>query len=122
MSMPGFARGLFVLLCCASAAGAAPERWQLRSAAPVVAGNHARSVSVALESGSLRANIERIAAQNGWEHVVWDLKNDYHWVGAVRITAGSLQGIMAQALANYPVQAVFYQGNHVLLIQPRTLR
>lgn len=73
-------------------------------------------------TGSLRANIDRIARQYGWNEVVWDVANDYEWVGTTHINGGSVMEIMQKVLKDYPLQAVFYQGNRVLLIQPRTLR
>jgi hypothetical protein len=75
-----------------------------------------------LSTGSLKANILRIAAQYGWNQVVWDVDYDYQWLGNTRVAAASLPNLFAKFLEGYPLQAVFYQGNHVLVIQPRTLR
>lgn len=72
--------------------------------------------------GSLRANIERIAGQYGWHRVVWTLPQDYRWVGETRITAQGMSGLFTKLLGKYPLQAEFYQGNHVLVIIPRTIR
>lgn len=72
--------------------------------------------------GSLKKNIERIAAQFGWTQVVWNVPNDYQWVGQTNIRADKLPGLFTKLLKNYPVQAVFYKGNHILAISPRTLR
>ncbi len=72
--------------------------------------------------GSLKANIKRIARHFGWQRVVWNVPNDYRWVGVTRIRGKGLAGILRKLLNNYPVQAVFYRGNHVLLIRPRTLQ
>ncbi len=78
--------------------------------------------SAHLYSGSLKENVTRIANQYGWTKVVWSLPHDYQWVGDTHVTADSMSGLFGKFLANYPLQAVFYKGNHVLLIQPRTLR
>ena len=72
--------------------------------------------------GSLRDNVERIAAGYGWSEVVWSAPYDFNWVGQTNIHANSLSGMLAQLLKDYPLQAVFYRGNHVLLITPRTLK
>ncbi|MCH9743799.1 MAG: toxin co-regulated pilus biosynthesis Q family protein [Gammaproteobacteria bacterium] len=71
--------------------------------------------------GSLKNNITRIASGFGWDQVVWKLPSDYQWVGKTRIVAHNMQGIFQKLLSDYPVQAVFYRGNHILLIRPRTL-
>ncbi len=72
--------------------------------------------------GSLKENIERIASHYGWHHVVWDAPEDYRWVGYAQIHGENLSIILRQLLNDYPLQAVFYQGNHVLYIHPRTLK
>lgn len=72
--------------------------------------------------GSLKENIERISAHYGWHHVVWDAPEDYHWVGYAQIQGENLSTILRQLLNDYPLQAVFFQGNHVLYIHPRTLK
>ena len=79
-------------------------------------------VSVTLNSGSLRGNIEKIAHTNGWQRVVWNNKNDYTWIGQTKITGTSFIEIMGKIIKDYPLQAVFYNGNHVLVIQPRTIQ
>lgn len=73
-------------------------------------------------SGSLKNNIERLAKQYGWDQVVWNAPSDYTWVGNTRINATTLPGVLNQLLADFPLQAVFYQGNHVLEIIPRTIQ
>lgn len=72
--------------------------------------------------GSLKENIERISAHYGWHHVVWDAPEDYHWEGYAQIQGENLSIILRQLLNDYPLQAVFFQGNHVLYIHPRTLK
>ena len=72
--------------------------------------------------GSLKSNISRIAHDNGWDQVVWDIPSDYQWVGKTKIRAANLQGIFQKLLNDYPVQAIFYKGNHILLMRPRTLQ
>lgn len=78
-------------------------------------------VTVTLTPGSLLENIEQIARENGWTRVVWKNKKDYSWTSQTQITGESFADIMGKIMKNYPLQAVFYQGNHVLVIQPRTI-
>lgn len=75
-----------------------------------------------VHAGSLKTNIQRLAKQMGWPQVVWNVPNDYVWVGTTRIKAHSISGVLYRLLANYPLQAVFYAGNHILVIRPRTLQ
>lgn len=84
-------------------------------------GSH-RPTVIELNNGSLQQNIQRIGRENGWRNVVWDIPNDYQWVGNTRVVADNLEDALTKVLQNYPVQAIFYQGNHVLLIRPRTLQ
>jgi hypothetical protein len=77
---------------------------------------------VQIYPGSLKENVERIAAHYGWHHVVWDAPQDYRWVGFAQIQGENLSSVLNQLLADYPLQAIFYQGNHVLYIHPRTLK
>lgn len=72
--------------------------------------------------GSLQSNIRRIAGKYGWHRVVWALPEDYRWVGKTRISAQGLFGILEKLLKDYPLQAKFYEGNHVLVIIPRTIQ
>lgn len=72
--------------------------------------------------GSLKANVERVARQYGWKQVIWDSPDDYRWVAYTKIRKNKLQDILRVALVNYPLKAVFYKGNHVLVIKPRTMR
>lgn len=72
--------------------------------------------------GSLRENVERIAAHYGWHQVVWDAPQDFRWVGHAQIQGNNLAAVLNQLLSDFPLQAVFYQGNHVLYIHSRTLK
>lgn len=78
--------------------------------------------SIAVYPGSLRENIERIAAHYGWHNVIWDAPQDFTWVGYAQIQGDTLAAVLRQLLDDYPLQAIFYQGNHVLYIHPRTLK
>ena len=78
--------------------------------------------AIEIYPGSLKENVERIAAHYGWHQVVWDAPQDYRWVGYAQIQGENLSSVLRQLLADYPLQAVFYQGNHVLYIHPRTLK
>lgn len=72
-----------------------------------------------VRTGSLKANVEHLVAQSGWGRVVWNVPNDYHWIGDITITAPSIQDALNQYLDPYPVEAVFYKTNHVVDIVPR---
>ena len=78
--------------------------------------------SIAVYPGSLKENIERIAAHYGWHQVVWDAPQDFMWVGYAQIQGDNLASVLHQLLTDYPLQAIFYQGNHVVYIHPRTLK
>lgn len=70
-------------------------------------------------AGSLKANVERMVARSGWGKVVWNVPNDYRWTGNITITSTSIQGALDQLLGPYPVQAVFYDTNRIVDIEPR---
>lgn len=72
--------------------------------------------------GSLKNNIVRIARAYGWKHIIWNSAEDYHWIGKIRVAANDLPDILRKLLKDYPLQADFYNGNHVLVIKPRTLQ
>ncbi len=72
--------------------------------------------------GSLKANVTRIANLNGWHKVIWTMPYDYKWVASeTRFVAPSLAQGFEQLLAPYPVQAIFYKGNHVLVLKARNV-
>lgn len=71
--------------------------------------------------GSLQKNIERIAKQFGWTDIIWQSDNDYAWAGKAKFVNNTLPDILGKVLRSYPLQAVFYQGNHVLVISPRNI-
>jgi hypothetical protein len=75
--------------------------------------------SVSLRSGSLRHNLSRIAKLYGWKKLVWLPSSDYQWVGRVTIREHDVYALFTRVLQEYPLQAVFYKGNHVLVIRPR---
>lgn len=70
-------------------------------------------------TGSLRDNVNHMVAQSGWGRVIWDVPYDYRWVGDITIHALSIQDALSQLLDQYPVQAIFYEENHVVDIVPR---
>ena len=84
--------------------------------------SHVPPEGITMYTGSLHANVERIARLYGWQEVVWDVPNDYEWVGNAYVSGHNATVVLQKVLKDYPLQAVFYQGNRVLLIQPRTLR
>lgn len=77
--------------------------------------------SVTLYSGSLKNNITRIAKAFGWNKVVWNVPEDYNWIGTTTLHSQSIVKMMQKILNNFPLQARFYEGNHILAIAPRTL-
>lgn len=87
---------------------------------PTPKASHARGRLIKLAPGSLRDNIQRIAKDYGWKQVVWALPEDYQWVGYARWRSDSIQHTLRQVLKDYPLQAVLYRGNHILVIRPRT--
>ncbi|PHQ78120.1 MAG: hypothetical protein COB66_09540 [Coxiella sp. (in: Bacteria)] len=72
--------------------------------------------------GSLKTNIVRLSRAYGWKHIIWQSQDDYHWIGKVRVAANNLPDILKKILSDYPLQANFYAGNHVLVITPRTIQ
>lgn len=79
------------------------------------------ALHIHLHPGSLRYNLQRIAANHGWPQVVWMPPEDYRWVGETQIAAPNLREALAIVLKAYPLQAIFYSGNHILAIQARTI-
>ncbi len=77
---------------------------------------------VTLYPGSLKNNIVRISRAYGWKHIIWASNDDYHWIGKIRVAANDLPYILGKILKEYPLQADFYDGNHVLVIKPRTIQ
>ncbi|MAZ38675.1 MAG: hypothetical protein CMF49_01010 [Legionellales bacterium] len=72
-----------------------------------------------VKTGSLKANVENMVAQSKWGRVVWNVPNDYRWIGNITITATSIQDALSQYLEPYPVEAIFYKKNHIVSIEPR---
>lgn len=72
-----------------------------------------------VKPGSLKKNVETIVGQSHWGSVVWNLPFDYNWVGTTTLRAPDVQGILAQLLKPYPVEAVFYEQNHVVSVVAR---
>jgi hypothetical protein len=70
-------------------------------------------------SGSLKDNVTRMIHESGWGKVVWNVPNDYQWEGDITITANNIKDAVLQLLDSYPVQAVFYNTNHIVNIVPR---
>lgn len=78
-----------------------------------------RPINYHVRPGSLKANVQSMVEQSHWGQVVWNIPNDYRWVGDITITATSIQDALAQLLSPYPVQAIFYETNRVVDIEPR---
>jgi hypothetical protein len=75
--------------------------------------------SITLQPGPLRAQLTAIVQEWGWQQVVWQLPHDYQWYGHVQFQSNTLPALLNKLLAPYPIQAVLYQGNHVLVFVPR---
>ena len=80
-----------------------------------------RHVSITLNTGSLKSILTTVAKHYGWNIVVWQLPNDYQWIGHVTVQADNVPDLMRKILADFPVQAVFYQGNHVVVFKARSI-
>ncbi len=74
---------------------------------------------VTVRTGSLKVNVEKIARQGGWHSLVWRPNYDFQWLGNVTITGRNVQDVMAKLLEPYPLQAVFFEANHVVAVVPR---
>ncbi len=74
---------------------------------------------VNLYTGSLKNNVESIVRRSHWGRVIWTLPYDFKWVGNINMTGPDAMSILAQLLKPYPVQAVFYDKNHVVAIVAR---
>jgi hypothetical protein len=72
-----------------------------------------------MHTGPLRPQLQAMAKRWGWNHMVWNVQNDYQWYGEVVLRNRYIVPIMAEVLRRYPIQAVFYGGNHVLVMVPR---
>ncbi len=72
-------------------------------------------------SGSLKENITALANQCGWHTVVWEPEFDYQWVGITHFHHQDIKQILGRVLSDFPLQATFYTGNHVLVISSRAL-
>lgn len=131
-----FAALMYVNVMCAVPVQLPPPAKQINSAAAIaaptvtpvktyvpIAAHQPRNfqVSAMMESGSLQANIRRLARQFGWPQVVWDIPNDYEWVGNVPVRAINFNSLLEKVLKNYPLQATLYHGNHVLVISSRNI-
>lgn len=80
------------------------------------------SLRIIFYPGSLKQNIERLAKQFGWNTVIWKLESDYRWTGKTQFINKDFSFILKQVLNGYPLQAILYQGNHILVIVPRNLK
>ncbi|MBB72628.1 MAG: hypothetical protein CMF50_09550 [Legionellales bacterium] len=77
-------------------------------------------IEIAIRPGSLRENVNRVVRRGGEGYrVIWELPNDYNWVGRETMTGYDTKEVLAKLLQPYPVQAVFYQENHIIAIKQR---
>jgi len=86
---------------------------------PPLQKNSGRPRNYKVHTGSLKQNVQEMVAQSKWGTVIWNVPNDYRWIGNITITATSIQDALDQYLAPYPVQAIFYKKNHIVSIIPR---
>lgn len=75
--------------------------------------------SIYVREGSLKNNIERIIEMGHWKRLIWKLPYDYKWIGSTRMSADSLEDLVARIVTHYPLQATFYKANRVVVITPR---
>ncbi len=68
---------------------------------------------------SLKHVIASLVKSCGWNTLIWEFDFDYHLVGDVDIRTNNIADALTQLLANYPLQAIFYDGNKVVKIQIR---
>jgi hypothetical protein len=68
---------------------------------------------------SLKNVITSLVNSCGWSTLIWEFDFDYHLAGDVVIHTNNIADALAQLLANYPLQAVFYDSNKVVKIQIR---
>jgi len=103
--------------------GATPKESTSKAVVPVSVKKETRCSKHALTfyTGSLRDNLTRLASSYGWKDIVWLPRNDYQWHGRVTLQGKSLDRVLTQVLKRYPLQAQFYDGNHILVVAPRTL-
>ncbi len=74
-----------------------------------------------IKQGSLHDNIVNILHQSPWGELVWQAPVDYRFIGHEIIMASNIQDILKKLLSHYPLQAVFYNKNHVVVIRTRKL-
>lgn len=81
--------------------------------------NYQNSYNATIYNGSLKQNVTRILTHCGWTRVIWNTPYDYNWTGQTVVRGNSPQEILQVILKGYPLQAVFYHGNHIVLIRQR---
>ena len=81
-------------------------------------GKPAFTYSLTLLPGTIKENIERIMANKAWK-VIWVSEYDYPVIGSATFTGTNLEDVLSKILINYPLQATFYEKNHVMTIQSR---
>ncbi|KVU35542.1 pili assembly chaperone [Burkholderia ubonensis] len=99
-----------------ASAAAAPGAQALPAAAPVPA---ASSWDVRASDGTIRGVLSRWARTAGWQ-LVWDAPVDFS-VDAQATLRGSFEDALQALVASLgrtstPIQAILYQGNHVLRV------
>ncbi len=76
-----------------------------------------------VRAGDLKSIITRLAANYGWQKkdFFWQPEKNYQWRGTTVFKNKTLAQILSVILEGYPLQAQFYDGNHVLVITTRNL-
>lgn len=72
-------------------------------------------------NGSVKTNLTRILQKQAHWRVIWKAPVDYQWIGNQRLQGEDVFAVTEQIITQLPLQAVFYQGNKVVVIQARTL-
>ena len=60
-------------------------------------------VTILIKKGSLKENIERIAKEEGWNSVNWDVHVDYYVSEPFAVVGGDVPAVVVEALEGYPV-------------------
>ncbi|WP_045861672.1 hypothetical protein [Teredinibacter purpureus] len=60
-------------------------------------------ITVLIKKGSLKENIERIAKEEGWNSVNWDVHVDYYVSEPFAVVGGDVPAVVVEALEGYPV-------------------
>ncbi len=78
-----------------------------------------QTIEITLEPGSLKDNLMRIAGKEGWGQIIWAPTYDYVWPTQTTFMVNDLESALSQILAPYPLKALVYPHDRVIVIQPK---